>query len=561
MRVSILMAVLAFALGGCEDNSAQKRDADAEADTGGMGGEGGSGGEGGGGQGGVGGQGGMGGSGGQGGMGGSGGQGGMGGSGGQGGMGGMGGSGGMGGQGGSGGQGGIGGIGGQGGSGGQGEDEQCNNADDDGDGRVDEDIPSSGECDIGVEPCDTKGELMCRAGRRVCEGPPAEPNDRPELCNGRDDDCDGRVDADDDDLEGAGTCADGCGPCRVERARTCVDGAWQCDAVADPTRSRPESCDGIDNDCDCADDATLDEDGIDETPVCGAYALDNCRLWLTWSNRINGETPGPNYDRAYDAWGGCPDRAFQLTGSLRCTTIEDDNSRGLFRYLPIDANRYDGSGRLIEEQIHIMGDNDKLAVALECGYELRDAARANGEDVRFVEVAPLDRWIIDHCRVYLAHAVGASVPADALTPAGAADWPPCEGDVVRGNLGDPDARCNSTAGDFRYRPVQFPRIVSAEDALGVAFRCDAEGDPEDIALAASLQSDLEAIVAWAPHDQPGARDLARTWPGCGPDAPAGPPLCAASGGDGRFHAVQVGRGDQIGAFGVALKLRPRRANP
>lgn len=66
-------------------------------------------------------------------------------------------------------------------------DEQCNGADDDRDGSIDEDLPPI-ECTSGT----CRQEIPGCVGGHVPECPPIEPSD--EVCNETDDDCDGRID-------------------------------------------------------------------------------------------------------------------------------------------------------------------------------------------------------------------------------------------------------------------------------------------------------------------------------------------------------------------------------
>ncbi len=133
-------------------------------------------------------------------------------------------------------------------------DEVCNGADDDCDGEVDED---TGVLRCGVGACEHE-VLRCLAGRlNVCD-----PNDggSVEVCNGIDDDCDGTTD---EGVLGEGDpCRLGIGRCRDVGIRSCVDGAFVCDA--EPGAPLPEACNRIDDDCDGA----VDEDPQDVGEVC-----------------------------------------------------------------------------------------------------------------------------------------------------------------------------------------------------------------------------------------------------------------------------------------------------
>jgi putative metal-binding protein len=94
--------------------------------------------------------------------------------------------------------------------------ETCNAIDDDGDGRVDEDLPPEG-CGVGACAREAPG---CVDGEvPTCE--PGEP--APEICNGVDDDCNGLVD------DGVST---PCGGCSADCGQQCV--GIGCDSPLEP---------------------------------------------------------------------------------------------------------------------------------------------------------------------------------------------------------------------------------------------------------------------------------------------------------------------------------------
>jgi len=168
-------------------------------------------------------------------------------------------------------------------------DEVCNGQDDDCDGEIDEPCPDSTgnpSCIQGLgDPCGIS-EGICVGGKRRCIQtgggdyimdccqepftgtcvPDVGPNP-PETCNGLDDDCDGQTD------EGlhqpCGECLGFTPPCVGEcRAgvETCTAGVWgNCTGNKD---HEDEVCDGLDNDC---DDQT--DEGLTGT-LCGAKCDD-----------------------------------------------------------------------------------------------------------------------------------------------------------------------------------------------------------------------------------------------------------------------------------------------
>ncbi|MEZ4473242.1 MAG: MopE-related protein [bacterium] len=127
--------------------------------------------------------------------------------------------------------------------------EVCNSADDDCDGRTDEDFADQvGQpCSMGVGACMGAGTFLCDADGQRCAGEAGAAGE--EVCNGVDDDCDGRFD------EGFGLgepCAVGVGACRREGVTGCGDDGGVCQArVGSPAA---EQCNGVDDDCDGATD-------------------------------------------------------------------------------------------------------------------------------------------------------------------------------------------------------------------------------------------------------------------------------------------------------------------
>ncbi|MEE2787111.1 MAG: MopE-related protein [Myxococcota bacterium] len=95
--------------------------------------------------------------------------------------------------------------------------EVCDGADNDCDGRMDEDF-GGGVCTVGIGGCAREGVRKCdRAGRLVCDAVEGSP--KPELCNGFDDDCDERIDEAYPEL--GAPCSRGQGTCRNDGIVRC----------------------------------------------------------------------------------------------------------------------------------------------------------------------------------------------------------------------------------------------------------------------------------------------------------------------------------------------------
>ncbi|MCB9548620.1 MAG: putative metal-binding motif-containing protein [Myxococcales bacterium] len=146
--------------------------------------------------------------------------------------------------------------------------EDCNGVDDDCDGSTDEDDPGGGgDCETGQAGRCNAGTERCVGGGLICVADVAADA---EACNGVDDDCDG--DTDEGDPEGGGACDTGLrGVCAVGVER-CTGGDVTCIATAE---AMPETCNGLDDDCDGSTDEAFPELGDACTVGEGACARDS----------------------------------------------------------------------------------------------------------------------------------------------------------------------------------------------------------------------------------------------------------------------------------------------
>ena len=140
------------------------------------------------------------------------------------------------------------------------DDATCDGVDDDCSGAADEDFaPRRTSCGVGA--CFAGGRSRCTAGRVEDGCTPGDPAPDDAVCDGIDGDCDGR--ADEDFVPSRSAC--GVGGCQSRGEIECRDGRVADTCVPDLPAPADVTCDSVDDDC----DQRLDEDFPSRPTACG----------------------------------------------------------------------------------------------------------------------------------------------------------------------------------------------------------------------------------------------------------------------------------------------------
>jgi hypothetical protein len=242
-----------------------------------------------------------------------------------------------------------------------------NGIDDDCDGQVDEDFPSWGTiCYAGVGDCKRAGLWVCNDAKDgiECNAIPGPPG--PELCGTHhDENCDGNIDEGFPDL--GQPCSDGIGHCKANGFRICDPAdltKTRCSAVkGDP---EPESCNGIDDNC----DGQIDENDPQGGAECVTGSSGECGIGHMHCREghlvcVPDHPPAPEVcdgkdndcdgiiDNGFHIGEACdgPDLDYCKRGTMQCATLYSSECVGDAPYTPEICNGLDDNcdGRVDED--------------------------------------------------------------------------------------------------------------------------------------------------------------------------------------------------------------------
>lgn len=290
--------------------------------------------------------------------------------------------------------------------------EVCNGVDDDCNGVADEGNPGNGlACTSGQPGICAAGTSACVDGALVCN-----PNmtQQIEVCNGLDDDCNGIPD---DGAAGAGDpCVTGYVGVCAEGYTTCEGAKIQCAAVSLPG-VRPETCNGLDDDCNGSIDdgfavGTSCTVGIGACAstgkiFCNAGGIADCSaiegvpIAETCGDLVDSDCDGQLDNNCPDSDGdGILDHIETQIGSDPNDADSDDD--GVRDGMEIDWDK-DSDGDGIINVLDPDSDNDKLFDGTEMGFD----CAGPGTDIA-----------AGHCIADMDNGVTTTSPIDADTDGG-----------------------------------------------------------------------------------------------------------------------------------------------
>jgi RHS repeat-associated protein len=260
-------------------------------------------------------------------------------------------------------------------------DATCDGVDDDCDGSIDEDFaPAASSCGVGA--CAATGASSCVDGHVLDSCQAGTPALADATCDGIDDDCDGSID---EDFAPAATSC-GVGACAAAGATSCVDGHIFDSCQASAPAAADATCDGIDDDC----DGVPDDDYVLLTTSCGigacaaagatscvdGHIFDSCQAGTpapadTTCDGIDDDCDGANDDDYAPLSTHCGVGACAAAGSTSCVAgqVADSCSPGT---PALSDATCDG----VDDDCDGANDDDYVVLTTSCGIGACAAAGA-----------------------------------------------------------------------------------------------------------------------------------------------------------------------------------------
>jgi hypothetical protein len=196
----------------------------------------------------------------------------------------------------------------------------CDGLDNDCDGSTDEDFTDLGaSCTVGLGVCQSTGVMVCTSdgSGTECNAVPGPTLGADDDCDGVDQDCDGAADNNylpDTSCFLPGTCS------ALNVGSSCSAGVETSCQTGTPA---PETCDGLDNDCDGTSDEGLTDSDPANCGACGIVCSTNNMATVTCSSGVCDGTclagyTDCNQDKLSD---GCE---FMISADDDCDGIDDD---------------------------------------------------------------------------------------------------------------------------------------------------------------------------------------------------------------------------------------------
>jgi hypothetical protein len=420
--------------------------------------------------------------------------------------------------------------------------ERCNDTDDDGDERIDEDFDVGQPCDAWVERCLINGTVECAPdGTQQCSALRHEIT--LERCNGIDDDCDGQVD---ETYEVNVRCSNAPGICGVPGRSQCSEDGLAVVCDAETLTATTEQCNGLDDDCDNA----VDEDFAIGTPCnlgqgaclqsgfiqCDAGGSSSCDASVVQPEQEQCNEIDDDCDGVIDEW-GCSNlvRSDCHATLVWRTDLQADP-------LPLALNQCNQLSNTDTDYACVTAESNDTFATIELPFRNDAVVLGYGFGIGLSCDGDLPAWLTElitrDCRIYFGF-TSPTQPPLAQSPR-LANCP----QERFGYSDEFESGCASVAFGDGFGGIEFNRALQFGDQLGFALECrQTVNDPENARIRGHLNRELIIEMGWTKANTDFLNSPVTTWPGCEPDSPTLPRYtqCARSGPNTTFGRLTIQR--------------------